>query len=232
MGTSLESVEKQWEQLLEAKDLSTLGEQDFGIVMGGDFVAALSPFVAGGWLQHSITGGKPIDPTSLEPVPFKVEDCLIQDGMRPEGLAETNGGMRLLLSRAMADDWFVALRSDTFLERSKDPLDQVVGYLSGVVKEICSTEESDSNLNMIEFYRELTVRRDNMSREQWQQILVRLESVEREYADSGTVQDAAVAAAFRAFGPLDVKDDADADAGGGFFSITRELATLDLAVQK
>jgi len=231
IGTSLELVENQWKQLMEAEDLSTLGDQDFGIVMGGDFVVALPPFVTKGWLKHSITGGNPVDPTSLEPIPYKVKDCLAKGGV---GIEDTNGGARLMLTRAMADNWFVALRSDTFLERSDDPLDQVTGYISNLVNEICSIKESNTNLSMIDFYRELTLCRDDISLDKWQEMLGMLEPVEKKYEASENVTSEAVDDAFAGFGLDEGEGGVKAAAGSdvNFFTVSRELATMEFQARK
>ena len=226
-ATDLPTIDKLWKQLLEADDLATVSDEEFGIVMGGGFIS-LIPHV-GHWAKYSIAGGDPVDPLSLVPKPYKVGECLAEGG---EAIYDTNGGVRLLLNRTMADDWFVALRSDTFLERSNDPLEQNTEHILEVVKDICSSKDRNTYVDMIEFYRELTLGIEHVSLEKWQEMLNKLKSAEKKYANSEQTSNTTLNAALAAFEGFGIAEETTADKSGGsgvsFFTISRELAMMDV----
>ena len=104
--------DRYWETLAGGK-LSELKKQfgsDFGLVMGGSFMSLEG--YSGVWKRYSAVYGSPFDESGDRPL--SIDDC-------QQDIRDYNAGVRLAVSRALADDWFVTMRNEFLLDPQGEP---------------------------------------------------------------------------------------------------------------
>ncbi|MDB4466805.1 hypothetical protein N9066_01200 [bacterium] len=149
--------DRYWELLAKSKssDLKKEFGDDFGMVMGGGFLD-LGVYV-GCWKVHSAAHGKGED----------VDQVVSYDRMQQDDLIlDRSGGVRLVLSRVLADDWFVTMRKEILLDGKEDRGKQQEAYKMAF-RALCLSEQVSPNEKIVQHYIQIANNPNGFPAKQW-----------------------------------------------------------------
>ncbi|MDA7884784.1 hypothetical protein N9B23_00270 [bacterium] len=149
--------DRYWEVLAKGKssDLTKEFGNDFGLVMGGGFLELRTS--AGSWKMHSAAYGKGED----------VDQVVSYDRIQQEELIlDRSGGVRLVFSRVLADDWFVTMRKEILLDVKEDR-DKLQEAYKIAFKKLCLSEQVSTNEKIVQHYIQIADNPTGFANHQW-----------------------------------------------------------------
>lgn len=159
-------VQKFWKALTLSDGIRSEEAKRPALFFAGGSFEAIMTGKASGWQRFTIWGGFPLEEKSGTPRPFSVDDEKKEDYS-----AEHNPGLRVLMERALADDWLLAIRRDTVLSPSAAKKNsKLLDRNRNTVMEIVAASEQPQVLAVLDYYAALTLYGDGKISEAGQEM--------------------------------------------------------------
>ncbi len=230
---SLDELESFWSELKQqvsagATGLETLGEQKFGVLMGGHFISLANR--PGKWVEFSIDGGQPVAASTRQPEPYTVEQS---DGDTAIGVEDGRGGLRVLMVRSLKSDWLIPFRRKTFLAADAVNANAIAEQTLQTMREVLPGADFRQTAAMVEVYRTLSSAKSGLTDDDWRKTLQEVESIDFASTSDSSTPDkpseglTALLALSGGSKPESQEDEAPADSPADFFEIAQQLAAAE-----